>query len=49
MLRAILQMPVAQSMRVIMQPQDAAVVSGLIDQLVSVQLQAPLQSLQFTV
>lgn len=49
MLRAILQMPVSQSMRVIMQPQDAAVVSGLIDQLVSVQLQAPLQSLQFTV
>lgn len=46
MLRAILQLPVAQSMRVLMQPQDAAVVSALIDQLVSVQLQSPLQTLQ---
>lgn len=46
MLRAILRLPVSQSARVILQPEDLAAVSTVIDQLVTVQLQSPLQTLQ---
>lgn len=46
MLRAILLMPVTQSMRVLVQPQDAVIVTSIIDQLVSIQLQSPLQTQQ---